>query len=60
MAEDYSIGNLVGRTDSYLNEVALKSMLGVISILHTSDTLLPIAEKAKFVSRCIDAIAYIW
>jgi hypothetical protein len=59
MTEDYSVGNLVGRTDSYLNEVALKSMSGAISILHTSETLLPIAEKGKLVSRCIDAIAYI-
>lgn len=59
MAEDYSVGNLTGRTDSYLNDVALKSMSGAISILHISETLLPVAEKAKLVSRCIDAIAYI-
>ncbi|CAK8562506.1 unnamed protein product [Lathyrus sativus] len=59
MTEDYSVGNLAGRTDSYLNDVALKSMSGAISILHISETLLPIAEKAKLVSRCIDAIAYI-
>ncbi|KAK2410632.1 Phototropic-responsive NPH3 family protein [Trifolium repens] len=59
MTEDYSVGNLVGRTDSYLIEVALKSMSGAISILHISETLLPIAEKTKLVSKCIDAIAYI-
>lgn len=59
MTEGYSVGNLAGRTDSYLNDVALKSMSGAISILHISETLLPIAEKAKLVSRCIDAIAYI-
>ncbi|XP_004509079.1 BTB/POZ domain-containing protein SR1IP1-like isoform X2 [Cicer arietinum] len=59
MTEDYSVGNLVGRTDSYLNEVALKSFSGAISILHISETLLPIAEKAKLISRCIDAIAYL-
>ncbi|XP_058735222.1 BTB/POZ domain-containing protein SR1IP1-like [Vicia villosa] len=59
MTEDYSVGNMAGRTDSYLNDVALKSMSGAISILHISETLLPIAEKAKLVSRCIDAIAYI-
>ncbi|RHN82138.1 putative chromatin remodeling & transcription regulator BTB-POZ family [Medicago truncatula] len=57
MTEDYSDRNMVGRTDSYLNEVALKSMSGAISILHTSETLLPIAKKAKLVSRCINAIA---
>jgi hypothetical protein len=58
MTEDYSVGNLVGRTDSYLIEVALKSMSGAISILHISETLLPISEKTKLVSKCIDAIAY--
>ncbi|XP_014521445.1 BTB/POZ domain-containing protein At5g67385 [Vigna radiata var. radiata] len=59
MTEDYSVGNLVGRTDAYLNEVALKTIAGAVSVLHISETLLPIAERAKLVSRCIDAIAYI-
>lgn len=59
MTEDYSVGNLVGRTDSYLNEVALKTIAGAVSILHKSENLLPIAERTKLVSRCIDAIAYI-
>ncbi|XP_054808173.1 BTB/POZ domain-containing protein SR1IP1 [Prosopis cineraria] len=59
MTEDYSVGNLVARTDAYLNEVGLKSLAGAVSILHVSESLLPIAEKAKVVSRCIDAIAYI-
>ncbi|KAG4973173.1 hypothetical protein JHK87_029994 [Glycine soja] len=59
MTEDYSVGNLVGRTDAYLNEVALKTLAGAVSILHMSENLLPIAERAKLVSRCIDAIAFI-
>lgn len=59
MTEDYSVGNLVGRADSYLNEVALKTISGAVSILHVSERFLPIAEKAKLVSRCIDAIAFI-
>ena len=59
MTEDYSVGNLVGRTDAYLNEVALKTIAGAVSILHMSENLLPIAERAKLVSRCIDAIAFI-
>lgn len=58
MTEDYSVGNLVGRTDVYLNDVALKTIAGAVSILHMSENLLPIAEKAKLVNRCIDAIAY--
>lgn len=59
MTEDYSVGNLVGRTDAYLNEVALNTIAGAVSVLHMSENLLPIAERAKLVSRCIDAIAYI-
>ncbi|KAL2322815.1 hypothetical protein Fmac_027194 [Flemingia macrophylla] len=59
MTEDYAVGNLVGRADSYLNEVALKTISGAVSILHVSERLLPIAEKAKLLSRCIDAIAFI-
>ncbi|KAI4327371.1 hypothetical protein L6164_019842 [Bauhinia variegata] len=59
MTEDFSVGNLVARTDAYLNEVALKNLAGAVSILHTSENLLPVAERAKLVSRCIDAIAYI-
>lgn len=59
MTEDYSVGNLVARADSYLNEVALTTISGAVSILHVSERLLPIAEKAKLVSRCIDAIAFI-
>lgn len=58
MSEDYAVGNLVGRTDAYLNEVALHSLAGAVSILHMSEKLIPIAERVKLVSRCIDAIAY--
>ncbi|XP_031279094.1 BTB/POZ domain-containing protein SR1IP1 [Pistacia vera] len=59
MTEDYAVGNLVGRAEAYLNEVALKSLAGAVTILHMSESLLPIAEKVKLVGRCIDAIAYI-
>ncbi|KAA8531594.1 hypothetical protein F0562_006303 [Nyssa sinensis] len=59
MTEDYAVGNLVGRTEAYLNEVALKSLSGAVSILHMSEYLLPLAEKVKLVRRCIDTIAYI-
>ncbi|KAF5961069.1 hypothetical protein HYC85_002278 [Camellia sinensis] len=59
MSEDYAAGNLVGRTEAYLNEVALKTLAGAVSILHMSENLLPIAETVKLVSRCIDTIAYI-
>ncbi|KAK6151175.1 hypothetical protein DH2020_016107 [Rehmannia glutinosa] len=59
MTEDYAVGNLVGRTEAYINEVALKSLAGAVSILHSSENLLPTAEKVKLVSRCIDTIAFV-
>ncbi|GMI68785.1 NPH3/RPT2-Like 31, AtSR1 interaction protein 1, NRL PROTEIN FOR CHLOROPLAST MOVEMENT1 [Hibiscus trionum] len=59
MTEDYAVGNLVGRTEAYLNEVALKSLAGAVSVLHMSQIILPIAEEVKLVSRCIDAVAFL-
>ncbi|KAI5439405.1 BTB/POZ domain-containing protein SR1IP1 [Lathyrus oleraceus] len=59
MTDDYAVGNLVERTDAYLNDVALQTIAGSVSILHISESLLPMSEKAKLVSKCIDAIAYI-
>ncbi|KAK8673937.1 hypothetical protein V6N13_112246 [Hibiscus sabdariffa] len=59
MTEDYAVGNLVGRTEAYLNEVALKSLAGAVSVLHMSQTFLPIAEEVKLVSRCIDTVAFL-
>ncbi|KAK4801381.1 hypothetical protein SAY86_021868 [Trapa natans] len=59
MTEDYAVGNLVGRTEAYLNGVVLKSLPGAIIVLHKTETLAPVAEKVKLASRCIDAIAFI-
>lgn len=59
MTEEYAVGNLVGRTEAYINEVALKSLAGAVSVLHSSEGLLPTAEKVKLVSRCIDTIAFV-
>ncbi|KAG5623843.1 hypothetical protein H5410_009061, partial [Solanum commersonii] len=58
MTEDYAVANLVGRTEAYFSEVAIKSIAGAVTILRSSENLLPIAEKVKLVSRCIDTIAY--
>jgi hypothetical protein len=58
MTEEHSVENLVVRAEAYLNEVALKSLSSSITVLHKSEKLLPIAERVKLVSRCIDAIAY--
>ncbi|KAG9440257.1 hypothetical protein H6P81_020422 [Aristolochia fimbriata] len=57
MTEEYAVGNLISRAVAYLNEVALKNLSGAVSVLHSSESLLPMAEKVKLVNRCIDAIA---
>ncbi|KAI3834518.1 hypothetical protein MKW92_015094 [Papaver armeniacum] len=59
MTEDYAVVNLVNRTEAYLEEVALKSLTGAISVLIQSEKLLPMAEEVKLVRRCIDAISYL-
>lgn len=59
MTEDYAIGNLVSRSESYLNEVGFKTLTSAVSILQSSADLLPIADKVKLINRCIDTIAFI-
>lgn len=58
MTEDYTVGNLVSRAEAYLEEVALLSLSAAVTVLHKSEELLPVSEKVKLVSRCIDAVAY--
>lgn len=59
MTEDYAVANLVGRTEDYFSEVGIESLHSAVTILHSSENLIPISEKVKLVSRCIDTIAYI-
>ncbi|XP_075514862.1 BTB/POZ domain-containing protein SR1IP1-like [Primulina tabacum] len=59
MTEDYAVGNLIGRTEAYINEVALTSLAGAVFILHSCENLFPVAENVKLVNRCIDTIAFI-
>ncbi|CAI9780783.1 unnamed protein product [Fraxinus pennsylvanica] len=47
MMEDLAVGNLVGRTEAHVNEFKLKSLPRTVSILHSSENLLPIAEEVK-------------
>lgn len=58
MTEDYAAGNLVTRTEAYLNDIALKSLSGAVTVLHLAENLIPVAEKIKLVSRCIDTIVH--
>ncbi|KAL9668643.1 hypothetical protein QQ045_006181 [Rhodiola kirilowii] len=59
MSEKYSANNLVQKSESYINNVALKTLPAAIAVLHDCESFLRIAEKVKLVSRCIDAIAFL-
>ncbi|XXG48783.1 hypothetical protein AAC387_Pa02g3137 [Persea americana] len=47
MTEEYATGNLVDKTEAYLSEVIFKSLSNAISVLHSSENLLPMAEDVK-------------
>ncbi|KAG8073954.1 hypothetical protein GUJ93_ZPchr0006g41722 [Zizania palustris] len=59
MTEECKPGNLLGRTEAYLEEVALASLEGAVTLLRKSEELLPASEKAHLIGRCVDAIASI-
>ncbi|KAJ9564307.1 hypothetical protein OSB04_000273 [Centaurea solstitialis] len=59
MTEDYAVGNLIARTEVYLNEVGFRTLASAVSILQSSESLLPMAENVKIITRCVDAIALI-
>ncbi|XP_039146380.1 BTB/POZ domain-containing protein SR1IP1-like [Dioscorea cayenensis subsp. rotundata] len=59
MTEAYSDGNLINRTEAYLEEVAMLSLSGAVTVLRKAESLLPMSEKVKLVNRCIDAVAYL-
>lgn len=54
MTEKYRAGNLAGRTEDFLTQVALTSLSGAIVVLKSCEDLLPMAEDLKIVQRCID------
>lgn len=59
MTEECKPGNLIGRAEAYLEEVALASLAGSVAALRASEELLPASERVQLVGRCVDAIALI-
>ncbi|KAL5711531.1 hypothetical protein ACHQM5_021975 [Ranunculus cassubicifolius] len=57
MTEDYWERNLITRTEAYMKEVVLQSLVKSVAVLSMCETLLPIAEEEGIINRCIDAIA---
>nr|XP_043635459.1 root phototropism protein 2 [Erigeron canadensis] len=54
MTDQYCDGNLAGRTDDFLVQVALTSLSGAVVVLKSCEDLLPIAEHINIVQRCVE------
>ncbi|KAK3150808.1 hypothetical protein QOZ80_3AG0238080 [Eleusine coracana subsp. coracana] len=60
MTDDMTMAfNLIGKTESYLDAVALASLAGAVAVLRNSEELLPASEQVGLIGRCVDAIARI-
>ncbi|KAL9994806.1 putative BTB/POZ domain, NPH3 domain, NPH3/RPT2-like family protein [Helianthus debilis subsp. tardiflorus] len=57
MTDEYCDGNLAGRTDDFLVQVALTSLSGAVVVLKSCEDLLPIAEEINIVQRCVELAA---
>lgn len=57
MTEKIAEGNLIYQTETFLNQVVLRSWKDSLKALQTCDELLPYAEDLNIVKRCIESIA---
>lgn len=58
MTEDLEEGNLVSKTDSFLNSEVLASWKDSITVLQKCERLLPWAENLHIVKMCSESIAW--
>ncbi|KAL5711525.1 ATPase of 26S proteasome regulatory subunit 4 [Ranunculus cassubicifolius] len=57
MTDKYSEGNLAGRTEDFLTQVALTSFSASLIVLKTCEDLLPLAEELNIVQRCVAVVS---
>ncbi|KAL8529072.1 hypothetical protein ACS0TY_006513 [Phlomoides rotata] len=57
MTEEYSKNNLCSRAEEYLESIVCKNLETCVQVLQQCESLLPLADELRIVSRCIDAIA---
>ncbi|KAL9664593.1 hypothetical protein QQ045_019998 [Rhodiola kirilowii] len=57
MTDKYCDKNLAGRTEDFLNQVALASLSGAIVVLNSCQNLLPFAEDLGIVQRCVEVVS---
>ncbi|KAK8918451.1 BTB/POZ domain-containing protein [Platanthera zijinensis] len=56
MTEEVSEGNLVSKSEAFLNQVVLRSWRESLKVLQTCNELLPRAEDLSIVKRCIESL----
>ncbi|XP_058195945.1 root phototropism protein 2 [Rhododendron vialii] len=55
MTDEYCCdGNLAGRAEDFLSQVALRSLSGAVVVLKSCEDLLPKAEDLNIVKRCVE------
>ncbi|KMT03943.1 hypothetical protein BVRB_8g187520 [Beta vulgaris subsp. vulgaris] len=57
MTEEYGEGNLIFQTETFLNQVVLKSWKESLRALQTCDDILSYADELHITKRCIEALA---
>ncbi|GAU44747.1 hypothetical protein TSUD_246400 [Trifolium subterraneum] len=57
MTDEYCDGNLAGRTEGFLSQVALTTLPGAAVVLKSCSQLLPVADELNITKRCIDAVS---
>ncbi|KAF5203709.1 Root phototropism protein, partial [Thalictrum thalictroides] len=57
MTDEYCEGNLAGRTEEFLTQVALMSFSASLVVLKTCEDLLPMAHELNIVQRCVDVVS---
>lgn len=57
MTDKYCEGNLAGRTEEFITQVALMSFSAALVVLKTCEDLLPMAKELNIVQRCVDVVS---
>eukprot|EP01018_Ginkgo_biloba_P019996 Gb_16497 [translate_table: standard] len=57
MTEDFGEGNLLKKTDGYLNQEVLRSWKDSVLTLQSCEAFIPQAEELQIVKKCVDSIA---
>ncbi|KAI3412318.1 uncharacterized protein J3R85_017505 [Psidium guajava] len=57
MTEEHGEGNLIMKTDNFLNQVVLRSWQDSLKALQTCDDLISYADEHNITKRCIESLA---